>query len=115
MLQEAGVDPESLKTWDGYISAAIKLHDFFGDRIVQGVHLLGAPYEPDMGYPYLWMLGGEIIERREGHPTKGVYWFPSYNSSEGVEAMEFRKRQVDAGLQPQTEYNEQGFENRNFQ
>ena len=32
MLQEAGVDPESLKTWDGYISAAVKLKDFFGDR-----------------------------------------------------------------------------------
>ena len=25
MLQEAGVDPESLKTWDGYISAAVKI------------------------------------------------------------------------------------------
>src|SRR5919108_3070599 len=35
MLQEAGVDPESLKTWDGYISAAVKLKDFFGDRITQ--------------------------------------------------------------------------------
>src|ERR671914_1352805 len=33
MLQEAGVDPESLKTWDGYISAGVKLDDFFGDRI----------------------------------------------------------------------------------
>jgi multiple sugar transport system substrate-binding protein len=114
MLQEAGVDPESLKTWDVYISAAIKLDDFFGDRIIQGVHLSGAPYEPDMWYPYLWMLGGEIIELREGHPTKGAYLFPLYNSSEGVEAMEFMKRQVDAGLQPQTEYNEQEFENRNF-
>ena len=29
MLQEAGVDAESLKTWDGYISAAVKLKDFF--------------------------------------------------------------------------------------
>ena len=61
MLQEAGVDPESLKTWDGYISAAIKLNDFFGDRVTQGVHLRNAPHEPDMWYPYLWMLGGEII------------------------------------------------------
>jgi multiple sugar transport system substrate-binding protein len=34
MLQEAGVDPESLKTWDGYISAAVKLNDFFGDRVI---------------------------------------------------------------------------------
>ncbi|MDQ3970924.1 MAG: extracellular solute-binding protein, partial [Thermoproteota archaeon] len=104
MLQQAGIDPESLKTWDGYISAAVKLDDFFGDRIVQGVHLVGAPHDPDMWYPYLWMLGGEILELRGGHPTKGAYWFPSYNSSQGVEAMEFLKRQVDAGIKPQKEH-----------
>src|SRR5829696_2185552 len=104
MLQEAGVDPESLKTWDGYISAAVKLNDFFGDRVTQGVHLWTALYGPDMWYPYLWMLGGEILELREGHPTKGVYWFPSYNSSQGVKAMEFLKRQVDAGIKPQKEH-----------
>jgi multiple sugar transport system substrate-binding protein len=57
-----------------------------------------------MWYPYLWILGGEIIELREGHPTKGAYWFPSYNSSEGIRAMEFLKRQVDAGIQPQSEH-----------
>jgi multiple sugar transport system substrate-binding protein len=105
MLQEAGVDPESLRTWDGYISAAVKLINFFGDRVVQGVHLVGAPHDPDMWYPYLWMLGGEILELREGHPTKGAYWFPSYNSSEGVRAMEFLKQQVDAGIKPQKEHN----------
>jgi multiple sugar transport system substrate-binding protein len=104
MLQEAGVDPESLKTWDGYISAAVKLNDFFGDNITQGVHLVGAPHDPDMWYPYLWMLGGEILELREGHPTKGGYWFPSFNSSEGVRAMEFLKQQVDAGIKPQKEH-----------
>ena len=104
MLQEAGVDPESLKTWDGYISAAVKLNDFFGDNITQGVHLVGAPHDPDMWYPYLWMLGGEILELREGHPTKGGYWFPSYNSSQGVKAMEFLKQQVDAGIKPQKEH-----------
>jgi multiple sugar transport system substrate-binding protein len=104
MLQEAGVDPESLKTWDGYIAAAIKLKDFFGDRITQGVHLVGASHDPDMWYPYLWMLGGEILELRQGHPTKGGYWFPSYNSSEGVQAMEFLKQQVDAGIEPQREH-----------
>ena len=104
MLQEAGVDPESLKTWDGYISAAVKLNDFFGDKVTQGVHLIGAPHARDLWYPYLWMLGGEILELREGHPTKGVYWFPSYNSSQGVKAMEFLKRQVDAGIKPQKEH-----------
>jgi multiple sugar transport system substrate-binding protein len=115
MLQEAGVDPESLKTWDGYISAAVKLDDFFGDRIVQGVHLVGASHDLDMWYPYLWMLGGEILELRQGHPTKGLYWFPSYNSSVGIRAMEFLKQQVDAGIQPQERpYLEQAFTNRNF-
>jgi multiple sugar transport system substrate-binding protein len=115
MLQEAGVDPESLKTWDGYISAAVKLKNFFGDRLIQGVHLLGASHAPDMWYPYLWMLGGEMLERREGHPTKGVYWFPSYNSSEGVRAMEFLKQQVGAGIEPQDRpYLDRAFVNRNF-
>jgi multiple sugar transport system substrate-binding protein len=115
MLQEAGVDPESLKTWDGYISAAVKLKDFFGDRLIQGVHLLGASHAPDLWYPYLWMLGGEMLERREGHPTKGVYWFPSYNSSEGVRAMEFLKQQVGAGIEPQDRpYLDRAFVNRNF-
>src|SRR5918999_1579142 len=115
MLQEAGVDPESLKTWDGYISAAVKLDDFFGDRIIQGIHLVGASHDQDMWYPYLWMLGGEILELREGHPTKGVYWFPSYNISEGVRAMEFLKRQVDAGIKPQKEHHwGDEFANRTF-
>ncbi len=115
MLQEAGVDPESLKTWDGYISAAVKLNDFFGDRINQGVHLVGASHDLDMWYPYLWMLGGEILELHQGHPTKGVHWFPSYNSSAGVRAMEFLKRQVDAGIQPQERpFLEPAFTNRNF-
>ena len=80
------------------------MKEFFGDRITQGVHLVGAPHNPDMWYPYLWMLGGEILEPREGHPTKGGYWFPSYNSSEGVQAMEFLKQQVDAGIKPQREH-----------
>jgi len=103
MLQEAGIDPESLKTWDGYISTAVKLKDFFGDRVKQGVALNAASYDPDLWYPYLWMLGGEILELREGHPTKGIYWFPSFNSSAGVKALEFLKQQVDAGIMPQAE------------
>jgi multiple sugar transport system substrate-binding protein len=114
MLQEAGVDPESLKTWDGYISAAEKLNDFFGDRVTQGVHLRNAPHEPDMWYPYLWMLGGDILELRQGHPTKGVYWFPTYNSSEGIRALEFLKQQVDAGIQPQERQFDTAFANKNF-
>ena len=47
------------------------------------------------------MLGGEIVKMKSGHPTKGSYWFPAYNSSEGVRAMNFIKQQVDAGIKPQ--------------
>jgi multiple sugar transport system substrate-binding protein len=115
MLQEAGVDPESLKTWDGYISAAVKLKDHFGNNITQGVHLVGASHSPDLWYPYLWMLGGEILELREGHPTKDGYWFPAYNSSAGVRAMEFLKQQVDAGIKPQKNHSWGAeFANRSF-
>ena len=55
------------------------------------------------------------MESKEGHPTKGVYWFPAYNSSEGVKAMEFIKSQVDAGIKPQKEhYWGEEFLNRKF-
>jgi multiple sugar transport system substrate-binding protein len=115
VLQEAGIDPESLKTWNGYISAAVKLKDFFGDRVNQGVALNAASYDPDLWYPYLWMLGGDILELREVQPTKGVYWFPSFNSSAGVKALEFLKQQVDAGIKPQVEESlDAYFANRTF-
>jgi multiple sugar transport system substrate-binding protein len=57
-----------------------------------------------MWYPYLWMLEGSVVEMRSGHPTKGTYWFPGYNSTEGVRALQFIKDQVDAGIKPQKEH-----------
>jgi multiple sugar transport system substrate-binding protein len=55
-------------------------------------------------YTYLWMLGGELIKMKGGHPTKGSYWFPAYNSTEGVRALEFVKGQVNADIKPQKEH-----------
>src|ERR687887_601774 len=104
LLNKAGVDPNSLKTWDGYIASAKKLNSVLGPEGIQGVHLTGANHSPDMWYPYLWMLGGQIIKQKSGHPTKGSYWFPAYNSTEGVKAMEFIKQQVDAGIKPQKQH-----------
>ena len=114
MLQEAGIDPESLKTWEGYISAEAELEEAVGDDVTQGIHLLSASHNPDLWYPYLWMSGGEILELREGHPTKDVYWFPSYNSSEGVQALQFLKRQLDAGIEPQYMPAEKEFVSKKF-
>jgi multiple sugar transport system substrate-binding protein len=104
MLAQAGVNPNSLRTWDGYIESAKKLNSILRPQGIEGIHLTAASHSPDLWYPYLWMLGGYIIESKDGHPTKGVYWFPAYNSSEGVKAMEFIKSQVDAGIKPQEQH-----------
>ena len=68
------------------------------------MHLTGASHSPDLWYPYLWMLGGNILQEKSGHPTRGAYWFPSYNNTEGVKALEFIKSQVKAGIKPQKEH-----------
>jgi multiple sugar transport system substrate-binding protein len=102
MLHKAGVDPNSLRTWDGYIDDAKKLNTMLRPEGIEGVHLVGASHSPDIEfYPYLWMLGGNIVDLKTGHPTKGHYWFPTYNGTEGVRAMEFIKAQIDAGIKPQ--------------
>jgi multiple sugar transport system substrate-binding protein len=101
LLNQSNIEPDMLKTWDGYIEAAKKLNSALRPQGIEGVHLTGASHSPDVWYPYLWMLGGEITELRSGHPTKGVYWSPVYNSSAGVKALQFIKDQVDAGISPQ--------------
>jgi multiple sugar transport system substrate-binding protein len=101
LLNQAGIDPNSLKTWNGYIADAKQLNDALKGQGIQGMHLVGADHSPDMWYPYLWMLGGEILEQKNGHPTKGTYWFPAYNSTQGVKALEFIKQEIDAGIRPQ--------------
>jgi len=101
LLEKAGIPPDSLGTWDGYIAAARKLNASLNPVGIEGVHLTGASHSPDLWYPYLWMLGGDILKLKDDHPSKGSYWFPAYNSSQGVRALEFLKDQVDAGIKPQ--------------
>jgi multiple sugar transport system substrate-binding protein len=115
MLEESGVDPVSLKTWDGYIAAAKKLNSTLNGRGIEGMHLTGASHSPDLWYPYLWMLGGDIVERKSGHPTKEISWFPAYNGSEGVQALQFLEDQVSAGIAPQKNHSwGEEFVNREF-
>jgi multiple sugar transport system substrate-binding protein len=101
LLSKAGINPDSLKTWSGYISDAKQLNNVLRDQAIHGMHLVGASQSPDMWYPYLWMLGGDILKQKNGHPTKGTYWFPTFNSTAGIKALEFLKQQVDAGIRPQ--------------
>ena len=102
MLDKAGVDPNSLRTWDGFTEAAKKLNSVLRPEGIEGVHLVGASHSPDIEfYPYLWMQGGNILAMKTGHPIEGTYFFPIYNGTEGVRAMEFIKSQIDAGVKPQ--------------
>jgi multiple sugar transport system substrate-binding protein len=102
LLNKAGIEPNSLRTWDGYIASAKKLNEVLRPEAIEGVHLVGAEHSPDMWYPYLWMLGGDILNLKSGHPSKGVYWFPVFNSTEGVKALNFMKNQTEiADIRPQ--------------
>jgi multiple sugar transport system substrate-binding protein len=120
ILSKSDVSPNSLKTWDGYLAAAKKINSTIQAEkekgthtLVQPIHLNGDVNAPDVWYPYLWMLGGSIVENRPGHPTKDSYWFPSYNSTNGVKALEFLKKQTDIGLKPQSRIDDQ-FVDRKF-
>ena len=101
LLDKAEVNPDQLKNWNEYISSSKKLNEILEKDRIQAMHLVGANHSPDMWYPYLWMLGGEILEQREGHPKKSNYWYPIYNNDLGVKALQFLKDQVDAGTKPQ--------------
>jgi multiple sugar transport system substrate-binding protein len=115
LLEEAGVEPESLSTWDGYVEAAKELNSTLGTRGIKGIHLTGANHSADLWYPYLWMLGGEILQQKEGYPSGGTYWFPAFNSTEGVKALSFIQGQVKAGIEPQSTHNwGKEFSDRNF-
>ena len=48
------------------------------------------------------MLGGDILDLKQGYASKDVYWFPAFNSTEGVRALNFIKNQIDiADIRPQ--------------
>ncbi len=105
LLEESKVDPHLLETWGGYLEAAKKLNEILIPKGIEGVHLVGAAHSPDIEfYPYLWMQGGEILKLKDGHPSKGVYWFPAFNGTEGIKALEFIKSQIDAGIKPQKQH-----------
>jgi multiple sugar transport system substrate-binding protein len=100
LLNRAQANPNSLTTWDGYISSTKKISESLKGQGIEGAILNGANYSPDLWYPYLWMLGGDIVVQKDGHPTKRTYWFPAYNSSAGFKALEFIKEQSNAGIKP---------------
>jgi multiple sugar transport system substrate-binding protein len=53
LLDRANIDPEMLKTWEGYIASAKSLNSALRPQGIEGVHLTGASHSPDLWYPYL--------------------------------------------------------------
>jgi multiple sugar transport system substrate-binding protein len=100
LLQQSQIDADDLKTWKGYVGSAQKLNQELKPAGINGTVLFDTYYSQDLWFPYLWMLGGDILQLRDGHPTKGTYWFPKYNSTEGIQALGFIKDQIDAGIKP---------------
>jgi multiple sugar transport system substrate-binding protein len=100
LLRQAQVNADDLKTWNGYIESAQKLNQKLKPNEVNGTILFDTYYSQDLWFPYLWMLGGDIVQLKDGHPTKGTYWFPTYNGTEGLQALGFIKDQFDAGVKP---------------
>ena len=98
LLNEAGVNPEDMAVWEGYLKAFSKLNAVTPSKGIYPVHLVGAPHSPDMWFPYLWMNGGELLEKR------GDKFYPVFNSDAGVKALTFLKEQVDAGIKPQVDH-----------
>ena len=95
LLNKTGVDPNSLTTWDGYIASAKKINAAL--KASDNIQGIGLDCGASMWYRYLWMQGGEIIKMRDGHPTKGSYWFPAFNSPQVLKRCNFsktRSRQV---------------------
>ena len=114
LLNQTGVDPNSLKTWDGYIQSAIKLDSALKQQNISGIELVGGPGSQNEWYPFLWMLGGDIFEYESGHQTKGSYWFPAYNRPEGVKALQFFEQLIEAGVKPITIDFEKEFAHKNY-
>jgi multiple sugar transport system substrate-binding protein len=100
LLQQAIIDPNSLKTWNGIIAGTKKLKNLFNGQEIQGLQLDCGSAE---WYPYLWIQGGDILMLKGGHPAKGSYWFPAFNSTEGLKAIEFFKDITNKGTTPQKE------------
>lgn len=114
LIKEAGIDPQTMSTWDGYLEAYRKLRPVCLPKGIRPMHLVGAPHSPDMWFPYLWMLGGKILELRKD-AQGNLKYYPVFNSEAGVKALTFLKRQVEAGIKPQVNhYWGQEFADRKF-
>ena len=76
LLQQAQVSADDLKTWNGYVESAQKLNQKFKPNGMNGTILFDTYYSQDLWFPYLWMLGGDIVHSRIGIRLRERIGFP---------------------------------------
>lgn len=97
-LEEAGIDPQQLSTWEGYLEAAKALtKDTDGDGVVDQYGWGHPTYVETLSrwwhMHWLWTAGGGIFPNEEGPYTADRLIF---NCEENVRAVTFLKEMLDA-------------------
>jgi multiple sugar transport system substrate-binding protein len=107
LVDEAGVDPPTdMRTWDSYIEDCQTVDETLGE--VEGCLLIGQAWVADWTMPYAWMQGGDLgfdvnpdLAEQQGAADP---WIPTFNTDAWVNALQFTRDQVDAGIDPFTEH-----------
>ncbi|MGH6898375.1 MAG: extracellular solute-binding protein [Geminicoccaceae bacterium] len=109
LAEAAGIDPETdLATWQSYLDGCQKLDEALSGQDTMGCLLIGQPWIADWTYPYVWMnqgaLGFEVNAALAKEQGAAEAWVPSLASAAWIEALQFTRDQVDAGIEPFTEH-----------
>ncbi|MFQ5946598.1 MAG: extracellular solute-binding protein, partial [Anaerolineae bacterium] len=109
LVEGAGVDPATdMVTWDGYIESCQALDGALAGQGIEGCLLIGQPWIADWTLPYAWMSGGDLGFDVNTDVAADVgaaeAWIPAFDSQAWVDALQFTRDQVDAGIDPFTEH-----------
>ncbi|MGH2538411.1 MAG: extracellular solute-binding protein [Candidatus Promineifilaceae bacterium] len=108
LVEQAGVDPATMLTWDGYLEGCQALDEALADQNIEGCLLIGQPWIADWTMPYAWMSGGDLgfYVNPELAEAQGATdpWLPTFDSQAWADALTFTGRQVEAGIEPYTEH-----------
>jgi multiple sugar transport system substrate-binding protein len=109
LVEAAGIDPATdMATWQSYIESCQKIDEAVSDQNASGCLLIGQQWIADWTFPYVWMSQGDIgfavnAELAEDQGAAEA-WVPSLASEAWIEALQFTRDQVDAGIEPFTEH-----------
>jgi multiple sugar transport system substrate-binding protein len=109
LVEAAGIDPATdMATWQSYLESCQKIDEAVSDQNASGCLLIGQQWIADWTFPYVWMSQGDIgfAVNAELAKDQGAAeaWVPSLASEAWIEALQFTRDQVGAGIEPFTEH-----------